>query len=90
MRLKKHCKNCPAACETDEAEFAINVGCLPDFFDMFKWYQETGKVWACHDKNLCQCQGFVEMAKDYKKIDIPENTPLITEDHTLEEIYAIN
>ena len=86
---KMSCKSCPINITTEEGEYANSVGCLPSYGDAIKWYKETGKVWACHANNTMPCTGFLIIARDYNEnIVIDENTVLITESTTLEEIYA--
>jgi hypothetical protein len=84
----KSCKGCPINITTDEGERADSYGCLPCYGDALKWYNETGKVWACHANNTKPCSGFIIVAKKYGiDIKVDENTVLITEQTTLEEIY---
>lgn len=82
------CKSCPINITTHEGEMADFYGCLPSYGDAMKWYQETGKVWACHSNNKIPCQGFLIRANEYGiDIIVTPETELITEDHTLDQIY---
>ena len=61
-------------------------GCLPSFSDVFKWHEDTGKLWACHDRPDQPCMGLITRLKE-KGIEYDINSPLITEKSTLEDIY---
>lgn len=87
----KSCKSCPINITTQEGEEADMYGCLPYYAKIMKWYEDTSKVWACHANNKKVCSGFIIRAKaNGVKININENTKLITEDHTLEDIYKVD
>jgi hypothetical protein len=84
----KHCNGCPINIHTEEGEKISNYGCLPSYGDVIKWYEETGKVWACHENNNNPCLGFLKLAKEKGKVvSVNRNTVLITENMTLEQIY---
>ena len=83
----KHCIDCPVRGRTEHAEMAVNYGCLPSYGDMEKWYNETGKVWACHDNPKKVCGGFKQILFERENIKLPSKPILITEEMTLEEIY---
>ncbi len=84
----KHCTGCPIDIHTEEGDLISNYGCLPCFADVLKWYQETGKVWACHENNFKPCVGFLKLCKEKGiKISVNKHTKLITEDDSLEYIY---
>lgn len=86
--MEKSCKCCPINITTEEGEMTANASCLPSYADALKWYQETGKVWACHSNPAKACSGFLIRAKYYGiNISVNESTKLITESTTLEEIY---
>lgn len=83
-----HCQGCPINIHTEYGEKISDYGCLPCFSDVLKWYQDTGKVWACHEMNTKPCTGFLKICKEKGiKISIDKNTKLITESMTLEQIY---
>lgn len=85
----KHCRDCPIMQETDISEYAVTVGCLPTYVDTIKWFNETGKLWACHCKPNEPCAGFLNrLIKEKRTIDFSKE--LITEETTFEEIYDNN
>ncbi|MES2287298.1 MAG: hypothetical protein V4547_16520 [Bacteroidota bacterium] len=85
----KSCKGCPINITTEQGEKNSEY-CLPSYGDAVKWFQETGKVWACHANPKKACDGFLIRAKYYGiEIPIDEKTVLITEQTTLEQIYEI-
>jgi hypothetical protein len=85
----RHCDGCPVEIHTEKGEEISNYGCLPCYADALKWYNETGKVWACHEEPTKPCIGFLKRAKHYKvKVSVNRNTVLITDNMTLEEIYS--
>lgn len=79
------CKSCPMEITSEEGAMADAYGCLPTLSEVFKWYEDTGKVWACHNNPTKACQGFINVAKT-KGIEV-KGTELITEETTLEQIY---
>ena len=84
----KSCKGCPINITTEHGAQADSYGCLPSYSDIIKWYRETGKLWACHEKPTKVCTGFLIRAKANKEsIKVNKNLPLITEQTTLAEIY---
>ena len=84
---KGQCTSCPVQPYTEEGMLADAYGCLPHYGDMLKWKDETGKVWACHSNPNKPCSGFTGvMDKQGIKWDLEDG--LITEQCTLEEIYA--
>lgn len=84
----KHCNGCPIDIHTEEGETVSNYGCLPCFKDALTWFQDTGKVWACHEKPSEPCIGFLKLCKKKNiKISVNKNTVLITEETTIEQIY---
>ncbi len=89
MSCKNSCYGCPINITTEHGEYANNVGCLPSYADIIKWYKETGKVWGCHETaGKTPCLGFLKIAKGYgEHISVNKNTILITESCTLEDIY---
>lgn len=85
----KSCHGCPINITTEEGDVISSYGCLPAYADAIKWYKETGKVWACHEKPETPCKGFLIRAKYYnEKVSVNKDTILITEETTLEEIYS--
>ena len=84
----KHCKDCPVEQETLISEQATSGGCLPDYWDMKKWFNDTGKVWSCHCNTKRPCNGFINRLRDWEGREVPNNPILITEETTLEEIYS--
>ena len=89
--MGKNCKGCPISDQpTELGEQISNYGCLPDFRDARKWYEETGKVWACHEQNTKPCRGFLNRMKiNGQPIKITASTQLITESMSLEDIYSV-
>jgi len=84
----KSCIDCPIEVKSDTGDMVGNLGCLPTYSDAIEWFNDTGKVWACHANPKKYCAGLVNIAKRYG-VDVPiENIELITEQHTLEDIYA--
>lgn len=84
----KQCEGCPILIHTDYGEQVSSYGCLPCYADVLKWYQETGKIWACHENPEKPCTGFLKLAKSKGlKISVNKDTKLITESMDLEEIY---
>jgi hypothetical protein len=81
-----NCKDCPVVNETENSDKAINYGCLPDRWKAIKWFNETGKLWACHSIPTKACGGLLKILID-KGENIDFSKPLITEQTTLEEIY---
>jgi hypothetical protein len=73
---------------TMEGDMISNMGCLPCLNDVKKWYEETGKIWACHENPTLPCTGFLKQMKRLGiKVSVNKDTKLITERTTLEEIY---
>lgn len=88
--MANHCKDCPIVpwgIMSKTAERIHDYGCLADFHLAKKWYAETGKVWACHDKNTTPCIGFINRMKDEGFPPVKVEEGLITEHMTIEEIY---
>jgi hypothetical protein len=84
----KHCNGCPINIHTEEGEIVSNYGCLPCYADVIKWYNDTGKVWACHEQPDKPCIGFLKLAKQKGIIvSVNKNTKLITDGMTIKEIY---
>lgn len=84
----KSCNGCPINITSEEGEQNNNYGCLADFNQAMKWHEDTGKVWACHEKPTTPCKGLLILAKEKgNPIKITKNTVLITESMTIEEIY---
>lgn len=63
------CSSCPFSL-LPEAEMALNLGCLPEPYEIMKIKRETGKNWSCHRDETMICVGFVEHCReqgvDYK------------------------
>lgn len=66
------CATCPFG-GSDEAENAINLGCVPSLFEVLEIKRNTGHNWGCHgaaDDETKPCAGFVgacrELNLDYK------------------------
>jgi len=89
VNYKGQCKCCPIHPHSEEGMKADATGCLPSFYEMYKWQQETGKIWACHNNNKKPCSGFVGVLNE-KGIDWNTNKGFITESCTTEEIYNPN
>ncbi len=84
----KHCDGCPIDIHTEQGEIISNYGCLASFKEALTWYQDTGKVWACHEQPDKPCIGFLQLCKEKNiPISVNKNTILITEQTTLEQIY---
>ena len=81
----KKCNGCPILVTSEEGDINGNT-CLPSYSDVSKWYNETGKVWSCHEKNTQPCVGFISQSKK-RGIELNLKAELITEYSTLEEIY---
>lgn len=83
------CNDCPIIPESEHAFQIDSYGCLPSAADALKWYNDTGKAWACHARPTKVCGGLVRLLKANNIPYIPK-LPLITEQTTLEEIYEDN
>lgn len=70
-----HCSDCPFS-HTDAAENAINLGCLPDPYEITQM-RKNGRTWACHDNQNVPCRGALAYLKE-KGIDSTPVYPLIT------------
>lgn len=83
------CCGCPINITTEHGEYANNIGCLPSYCDILKWYKDTGKVWGCHEtEGKTPCIGFLKVAKEYGvHISVNKDTVLIKESDTLDQIY---
>lgn len=88
-KYKGQCRCCPVEPYTEEGVMADSYGCLPSTGDMLKWQQETGKVWACHNNPNKPCAGFTGVL-DKNGIEWNLDKGLITESHTLKDIYEGN
>lgn len=82
----KHCRDCPVECVTEEAEKIVNYGCLTDLGQSKKWFEDTGRMWACHKTPTQPCAGLLNyLIKKGATIDFRK--PLITEETTIDDIY---
>lgn len=88
---KRSCKGCPINITTEEGDYANAIGCLPSYADVMKWYLDTGKVWACHEVPTSPCKGLLIINKQRNiPMSVNQNTILITDTQTLDEIYKTN
>lgn len=79
----KKCNGCPVLVTSEEGDMNGNM-CLPSYGDVLKWYNDTGKIWACHKNPEKACVGFLIRLKIK---NIPKNVVLITEEMSIDEIY---
>jgi hypothetical protein len=81
---KKMCNGCPFNC-TEESEQIQNYACLPSGYDIINYYQQEGKVWACHENSKIKCKGFLLHAKENGMVIDPK-APLLHDKHVHEYI----
>lgn len=67
------CSSCPYTM-SDEAEQAINWGCVPTIGEIHEIAREHNVTWGCHGMERA-CVGFVEACKE---TGIDSNTPVIS------------
>jgi hypothetical protein len=65
----KECQACPFNIYSEEAMYANDMGCLPDYTLTLKYYEEEGLVWACHDKPDTACNGMINYFNKNKTKD---------------------
>lgn len=61
--LKGTCEACPFNC-TDEADYLVNIGCLPCGYEIIKMKQQGNGNWACHEDPSKICVGLCHVAKE--------------------------
>lgn len=50
------CKTCPFA-HTDESEYLLNLGCLPEQSWIIDMHVQSGHLWSCHQVDDVKCKG---------------------------------
>jgi hypothetical protein len=82
------CRDCPINPVTEDAMMAVNYGCLPMLCEALEWFNNTGRVWACHKYEAIPCGGVLKhLIEIGATIDFSK--PFITTATTSEELKPI-
>ena len=68
LPIYKYCNEVCIGCPfnlTEESENAINLGCLPDMWEIKNLCNETGLNWGCHQESDTLCAGWIAYAASY-------------------------
>jgi hypothetical protein len=57
------CQTCPFS-NTEQAETALNLGCLPDEYEIMQLKKNSNVNWCCHMDESKMCAGFIQACKD--------------------------
>lgn len=77
--FKGTCACCPFnSGMNEEAEVALNYGCLPGPGEILQMKRETGNNWACHDNPAKVCTGLCLHAKE-NGLDMSKGTLIVEE-----------
>ncbi len=82
-KCKNTCGSCPFEFESESALWAQAGGCLPELYDVKKWYQDSGRIWACHSEPTTPCKGAIHNLRQIFniRVKLDKNKPLITENN---------
>ena len=63
--MRKACSTCPFD-HSDQAENAINLGCVPSVFEIMSFKRDLGMNWGCHSAEIDEvrpCAGFIRACR---------------------------
>ena len=59
------CDACPFS-GTDASEQALNLGCLPEPYEIMQIKREHNINWSCHENEKKLCVGFAQACNEHK------------------------
>ncbi len=80
--MSRDCTSCPFLCGSHpDADYANNMGCLPDAWRVVEMKVKENKNWACHSHPERICKGLVEHSKE-KNLGLDFKTGVLYRDYT--------